>query len=428
MSSTPSSSRSRKKKPPTYDTSNDSPFRTAERYWKSRATNPDLRRALSVEAIEWEESDQSGRRKGVWRGDEGNELECWMVRVGELQEMGQKRWKGKAKAVEGDIEEQDYAVIIPAIPGLVLLPSLLPPSLQRCLAIESLRHSVLPNLTSLSAHYSLPAGGLWHAWETGLGDEVVPLLEVQPKGAPRRTRIDFEPVTKENWMTQDKERERERVEAEGKKEVTVKELLSRLRWTTIGWSYNWTSKTYDFDRPKTPLPPLTYRCCRDVIRAIPWNSVFGPDSVSTQSEEATTSEATESEDWKRWSNEYEPEAGVFNFYQLKDSLTAHIDQSEVDAVRPLVSFSIGHSAIFLVGGPTRDTPPLAIRLDSGDGLIMSGHKGRRVFHGLPRVIADSLPLYLAPEHQEQGEEDWRLFGEYLQAGARININVREVGI
>lgn len=25
-------------------------------------------------------------------------------------------------------------------------------------------------------------------------------------------------------------------------------------------------------------------------------------------------------------------------YQLKDSLTAHIDQSEVDAVRPLISF------------------------------------------------------------------------------------------
>lgn len=31
--------------------------------------------------------------------------------------------------------------------------------------------------------------------------------------------------------------------------------------------------------------------------------------------------------------------GVINFYQLRDSLTAHVDQSEVDAVRPLVSFS-----------------------------------------------------------------------------------------
>lgn len=44
------------------------------------------------------------------------------------------------------------------------------------------------------------------------------------------------------------------------------------------------------------------------------------------------------------------------------------------------------------------------------------------------MIADSLPSYLAPDHQEREEEDWKLFGEYLQAGARININVREVGI
>jgi hypothetical protein len=80
---------------------------------------------------------------------------------------------------------------------------------------------------------------------------VVPLLEVQPKGAPRRTRIDFEPVTQENWMEVkdraerlveeqrvEQEREREREAAESKKEVTVRELLPRLRWTTIGWSYN----------------------------------------------------------------------------------------------------------------------------------------------------------------------------------------------
>jgi alkylated DNA repair protein alkB family protein 1 len=45
------------------------------------------------------------------------------------------------------------------------------------------------------------------------------------------------------------------------------------------------------------------------------------------------------DDIDRWSQDYTPDGGVINFYQLKDSLTAHIDQSEVDAVRPLVSFS-----------------------------------------------------------------------------------------
>lgn len=46
----------------------------------------------------------------------------------------------------------------------------------------------------------------------------------------------------------------------------------------------------------------------------------------------------------------------------------------------LALFRIGHSAVFLIGGPTRDEAPLAILLESGDGLIMSG-AGRRLFHG-----------------------------------------------
>lgn len=47
-----------------------------------------------------------------------------------------------------------------------------------------------------------------------------------------------EKLVEEQRMEQETEKEREREAAEGKKEVTVKELLPRLRWTTIGWSYN----------------------------------------------------------------------------------------------------------------------------------------------------------------------------------------------
>lgn len=65
---------------------------------------------------------------------------------------------------------------------------------------------------------------------------------------------------------------------------------------------------------------------------------------------------------------------------------------------------------------------------------MSGQRGRRVFHGLPRVIAGTLPRYLAADYVPTEDErpdrteadDWRLFGEYLEGGARLNINVRAV--
>ena len=93
----------------------------------------------------------------------------------------------------------------------------------------------------------------------------------------------------------------------------------------------------------------------------------------------------------------EPDAGIINYYQEKDTLMAHVDRSEVCATSPLVSISyarnqrvsistyhdsrLGCAAIFLAGGQTRDTEPVPILLRSGDVLIMSGPACRRVYHG-----------------------------------------------
>lgn len=35
----------------------------------------------------------------------------------------------------------------------------------------------------------------------------------------------------------------------------------------------------------------------------------------------------------------EPDAGIINFYQEKDTLMAHVDRSEICATSPLVSIS-----------------------------------------------------------------------------------------
>ncbi|KAK4058481.1 hypothetical protein OIO90_000643 [Microbotryomycetes sp. JL221] len=424
--------------PPAVDTTNDTPFRSEERYWKNKREERDWSRALTVSAIEWDpRCSPSGKQRGTWQ-DDGHILECWRVPMDDLAaaQIGQTRWKGKAKSDE----PIDFAIVVPAIPGLVLLPRILPPELQRSLTIESLRSSLSPNVTSLAAHYELPEEGIWNAWECGKRD-----LEVERKDKVRETVLkreqnNFEPVTKENWnQLKDRGKDLEHKSATDpsssrsssaapeqcdRRDVTVAELLPKLRWTTIGWTYDWTSKTYDFDSPRVPLPPLMYDCCKAAVRAVPWNDVFAGEPRLCESEGGIDNF------WTSWHSDYEPEAGIINFYHLQDSLTAHVDQSEVDAIRPLISFSLGHSAIFLVGGPTRDTKPLAIRLDSGDGLIMSGRSGRRVFHGLPRVIAGTLPPHLGSESNELSQhedaDEWRTFGQYLEGGARININVRTV--
>lgn len=189
-------------------------------------------------------------------------LEGWDGRAGgdgtdQMEGQGQGRYRGGLRSAHTvNTRSVDSSLIpIPALTparlaGLVLLPSLLPPALQRSLAQEALRHSVLPNLTSLSAHYTLPTSGLWPAWEAGRGAELVQPVEAQPRGAPRRARVDLEPITRVNWQDvndrgvklleeQWKEvEEKDKGSAAGVQPATVAELLPRLRWTTIGWSYN----------------------------------------------------------------------------------------------------------------------------------------------------------------------------------------------
>lgn len=92
----------------------DTPFRAAERFWK-RAQ--DLSAAFDTNNIEWaERAGDDGRTRGTWRhAESGREVECWLVRLGDLSqsEMGQTRWKGKAR----EEDPHDFGIIVSLIPG-----------------------------------------------------------------------------------------------------------------------------------------------------------------------------------------------------------------------------------------------------------------------------------------------------------------------
>lgn len=154
------------------------------------------------------------------------------------------------------------------------------------------------------------------------------------------------------------------------------------------------------------LPTLITDLSRKIVSNLPWLSILGTGKAS--------------DDDKNWSD-FRPEAGVVNFYQFKDTLTAHVDQSEVDAIKPLVSLSLGPSAVFLAGGATRDERPLPILLSSGDVLLMVG-PSRRIFHGVPRIRDDmqfdALDGYL------DSRDDAKM-AEFTRS-TRINVNVRHV--
>ena len=71
----------------------------------------------------------------------------------------------------------------------------------------------------------------------------------------------------------------------------------------------------------------------------------------------------------------------------------HVDDAELDLSLPLVSLSLGLSAVFLFGGPTREDTPTALWLRSGDAIIVTG-EARLCYHGVPRIVEGSCPEFL----------------------------------
>jgi DNA alkylation damage repair protein AlkB len=164
------------------------------------------------------------------------------------------------------------------------------------------------------------------------------------------------------------------------KSLSIENWLRKIRWINLGLFYDWTTKSYDFDSERLPFP-FIQNLCRQVSAEI--------------------------------GMKMEPEAGIINFYQLKDTLTAHIDRSEKDMTLPLISFSVGNSCVYLMGGKKRDDPVIPIIINSGDALIMA-HPCRRNFHGVPKILDYCVENF--DQHQ---------FGSVIK-NSRININARQV--
>ena len=53
---------------------------------------------------------------------------------------------------------------------------------------------------------------------------------------------------------------------------------------------------------------------------------------------------------------------IVNYYKSKDYMTGHLDDGEIDQINPIFSFCFGLSCVFLLGGTTRETKPIAIKL------------------------------------------------------------------
>ena len=106
-----------------------------------------------------------------------------------------------------------------------------------------------------------------------------------------------------------------------------------------------------------------------------------------------------------------PDACLINLYGPAARMGLHQDRDEEALDAPVVSLSLGDSAVFRIGGLERRDPTRSIRLHSGDALAFGG-PSRLVFHGVDRLLPGSSNLLAG--------------SGLLPEGGRINLTLRKV--
>jgi alkylated DNA repair protein (DNA oxidative demethylase) len=100
-----------------------------------------------------------------------------------------------------------------------------------------------------------------------------------------------------------------------------------------------------------------------------------------------------------------PQACLINFYEPSARMGLHQDRDEQEFSAPVVSISLGDSALYRFGIGESRSPTRSIRLESGDVIVMGG-ASRLCFHGIDRIHAGTSTL--------------------LPQGGRINLTLRRV--
>lgn len=88
---------------------------------------------------------------------------------------------------------------------------------------------------------------------------------------------------------------------------------------------------------------------------------------------------------------HDPEACLVNHYRGGAKLGLHRDEDEQDFSAPVVSVSLGDTAIFRIGGTERGGKTETLKLTSGDVLVMGGASRLR-YHGIDRVLSGTSTL------------------------------------
>ncbi|KAG7012728.1 Alpha-ketoglutarate-dependent dioxygenase alkB [Cucurbita argyrosperma subsp. argyrosperma] len=229
------------------------------------------------------------------------------------------------------------------------------------------------------------------------------------------------------------------------KSVPASALLRKLRWSTLGLQFDWSKEgvprwanlgdDYEFinkeyisigTRPFGKTKSKVMRAYaqsgqyhtileRSYDISLPHNEI--PSALCQLTKRMAAAAMPTGEEFK-------PEAAIVNYFASGDTLGGHLDDMEADWSKPIVSMSLGCKAIFLLGGKSRQDPPVAMFLRSGDVVLMAG-EARECFHGVPRIFTDEESEEISLLEKWFSSRDDLHFLEYIRT-SRININIRQV--
>lgn len=90
------------------------------------------------------------------------------------------------------------------------------------------------------------------------------------------------------------------------------------RWCTLGYQYDWTNRSYT-EKARNPFPEAVSELYDKALREV------------------------------KLERSHKAEAAIVNFYTPKSTLGGHLDDVEPDQEAPIVSVSLGCTAVFLIG-------------------------------------------------------------------------------
>ncbi|OAA69085.1 oxidoreductase, 2OG-Fe(II) oxygenase family [Cordyceps fumosorosea ARSEF 2679] len=272
----------------------------------------------------------------------------------------------------------------PLLPGLLVVPSLVPPAVQVA-ALERMLHRDLCNpthQTNLHLHYDLPYPhhGDGDGATTPVSERSLFALSPTSGAAP--------------FLPKD---------PSVHKPLTARQVLTRrLHWVTLGGQYDWTSRVYpEEEQAAQRLPAFPTDIARFLAALFP---------------------ATDAQ------------AAIVNLYSPGDTMMMHRDVSEFTD-RGLVSLSFGCDGLFMIAPNTPSAAGsegradgdeedyLLLRLRSGDAIYMT-QESRFAWHGVPKIIPGTCPSYLEswPAREDGQFAAW----EGWMKSKRVNLNVRQV--